>query len=298
MDGVGRQFAGHGFSPEGHRLAVRPRAALTSCWPEHGRQVRLRGPVPPGSATSGPGTAGNASGSGRRTPTNTRTRWQHHRVRTPSPVPAHKARQHRMTTRTPYGGGAIGSLSTDRSPHRRPDERIARFIAEALGDSSTGVRDARPDAYLCAENDRPLRRTVEGGWRVHWILEAIWSTGPAVSAARTSGCWTSPDESPVGASDDRQDQGRRSAVRPVREDRGERVAHGGPLEEGGTVPVRDPRPPALPGHGYQPGQSGDGPCPPVHRYARQGAEGSSRQARDQGAEQGTGGDQGGVRVAR
>lgn len=42
-----------------------------------------------------------------------------------------------MTTRTPYGGGAIGSLSTDRSPHRRPDERIARFIAEALGDSRT-----------------------------------------------------------------------------------------------------------------------------------------------------------------
>ncbi|MFB7255574.1 methyltransferase domain-containing protein [Streptomyces nojiriensis] len=42
-----------------------------------------------------------------------------------------------MTTRTPYGGGAIGSLSAGHSPHRRPDERIARFIAEALGDSRT-----------------------------------------------------------------------------------------------------------------------------------------------------------------
>ncbi|MFE1869403.1 M24 family metallopeptidase [Streptomyces sp. NPDC059496] len=45
-------------------------------------------------------------------------------------------------------------------------------------DPSTGVRDARPDAYLCAENDRPLRRTVEGGWRAHWILEVHLVDGP------------------------------------------------------------------------------------------------------------------------
>ncbi|MFG2235760.1 M24 family metallopeptidase [Streptomyces sp. NPDC048723] len=38
-------------------------------------------------------------------------------------------------------------------------------------DPAAGVRDARPDAYICAENDRPLRRTVEGGWQAHWILE-------------------------------------------------------------------------------------------------------------------------------
>ncbi|MFJ6494057.1 methyltransferase domain-containing protein [Streptomyces virginiae] len=40
-------------------------------------------------------------------------------------------------TRTPYGGGAIGSLCADHSPHRRPDERIARCVAEALGDART-----------------------------------------------------------------------------------------------------------------------------------------------------------------
>ncbi|MFJ3841493.1 pyridoxal 5'-phosphate synthase [Streptomyces sp. NPDC090054] len=49
VDGDGWQFAGHGFSPKGHQLAVHPRAALTFYWPEHGRQVRLRGPVTPGS---------------------------------------------------------------------------------------------------------------------------------------------------------------------------------------------------------------------------------------------------------
>ncbi|MEV7618351.1 pyridoxal 5'-phosphate synthase [Streptomyces sp. NPDC089799] len=50
VDDSGWQFAGHGFSPKGHQLAVHPRAALTFYWPEHGRQVRLRGPVTPGSA--------------------------------------------------------------------------------------------------------------------------------------------------------------------------------------------------------------------------------------------------------
>ncbi|MEV7415879.1 pyridoxal 5'-phosphate synthase [Streptomyces sp. NPDC089919] len=50
VDASGWQFAGHGFSPKGHQLAVHPRAALTFYWPEHGRQVRLRGPVRPGSA--------------------------------------------------------------------------------------------------------------------------------------------------------------------------------------------------------------------------------------------------------
>ncbi|MEU2451901.1 pyridoxal 5'-phosphate synthase [Streptomyces sp. NPDC012765] len=50
VDGSGWQFAGHGFSPKGHQLAVHPRAALTFYWPEHGRQVRLRGAVTPGTA--------------------------------------------------------------------------------------------------------------------------------------------------------------------------------------------------------------------------------------------------------
>ncbi|MFF8828141.1 pyridoxal 5'-phosphate synthase [Streptomyces sp. NPDC015131] len=53
LKGVGAsgwQFAGHASSPKGHQLAVHPRAALTFYWPEHGRQVRLRGPVTPGSA--------------------------------------------------------------------------------------------------------------------------------------------------------------------------------------------------------------------------------------------------------
>ncbi|MGW1864749.1 pyridoxine/pyridoxamine 5'-phosphate oxidase [Streptomyces mauvecolor] len=50
VDASGWQFAGHGFSPKGRQLAVHSRAALTFYWPEHGRQVRLRGPVTPGSA--------------------------------------------------------------------------------------------------------------------------------------------------------------------------------------------------------------------------------------------------------
>ncbi|MGW5528661.1 pyridoxine/pyridoxamine 5'-phosphate oxidase [Streptomyces xanthochromogenes] len=50
VDAGGWQFAGHGFSPKGRQLAVHSRAALTFYWPEHGRQVRLRGAVVPGSA--------------------------------------------------------------------------------------------------------------------------------------------------------------------------------------------------------------------------------------------------------
>ncbi|ANP51723.1 pyridoxine/pyridoxamine 5'-phosphate oxidase [Streptomyces griseochromogenes] len=50
VDASGWQFAGHGFSPKGRQLAVHPRAALTFYWPEHGRQVRLRGTVAPCSA--------------------------------------------------------------------------------------------------------------------------------------------------------------------------------------------------------------------------------------------------------
>ncbi|MFE4859111.1 pyridoxal 5'-phosphate synthase [Streptomyces sp. NPDC056670] len=50
VDARGWQFAGHGFSPKGRQLAVHARAALTFYWPEHGRQIRLRGAVAPGSA--------------------------------------------------------------------------------------------------------------------------------------------------------------------------------------------------------------------------------------------------------
>ncbi|MEU9006599.1 pyridoxine 5'-phosphate oxidase C-terminal domain-containing protein [Streptomyces sp. NPDC048551] len=51
--GAGRQFACHAFSPKGGQLARHPRAALTFCWAEHGRQVRIRGRVTPGSAEDG-----------------------------------------------------------------------------------------------------------------------------------------------------------------------------------------------------------------------------------------------------
>ncbi|MGW6938890.1 pyridoxamine 5'-phosphate oxidase family protein [Streptomyces xanthophaeus] len=50
LDASGWQFAGHGFSPKGGRLACHPRAALTFYWAEHGRQVGIRGAVTPGSA--------------------------------------------------------------------------------------------------------------------------------------------------------------------------------------------------------------------------------------------------------
>ncbi|MEV7725311.1 pyridoxamine 5'-phosphate oxidase family protein [Streptomyces sp. NPDC087917] len=60
VDASGRQFAGHAFSPKGGRLACHPRAALTSYWPEHGRQVRVRGPVSPGSAEAAPPTSSGA----------------------------------------------------------------------------------------------------------------------------------------------------------------------------------------------------------------------------------------------
>ncbi|MFF4319548.1 pyridoxal 5'-phosphate synthase [Streptomyces sp. NPDC001568] len=46
----GWQFAGHAVSPKGGQLVRHPRAALTFYWPEQGRQVRIRGPVTPGSA--------------------------------------------------------------------------------------------------------------------------------------------------------------------------------------------------------------------------------------------------------
>ncbi|MET9609734.1 pyridoxal 5'-phosphate synthase [Streptomyces sp. NPDC006512] len=50
VDASGWSFAGHAFSPKGGQLACHPRAALTFYWPEHGRQVRVRGSVTTGSA--------------------------------------------------------------------------------------------------------------------------------------------------------------------------------------------------------------------------------------------------------
>ncbi|MFB7708041.1 M24 family metallopeptidase [Streptomyces sp. NPDC056105] len=35
----------------------------------------------------------------------------------------------------------------------------------------TDTRCIRPDAYITPANDRPLRRTTEDGWQVHWLLE-------------------------------------------------------------------------------------------------------------------------------
>ncbi|MFD4240496.1 pyridoxal 5'-phosphate synthase [Streptomyces sp. NPDC058525] len=50
VDASGWQFSAHAFSPKGGQLACHPRAALTFYWPQHGRQVRIRGAVTPGTA--------------------------------------------------------------------------------------------------------------------------------------------------------------------------------------------------------------------------------------------------------
>ncbi|MEU9004038.1 pyridoxamine 5'-phosphate oxidase family protein, partial [Streptomyces sp. NPDC048551] len=50
VDASGWQFSGHAFSPKGGQLAGHPRAALTFYWPQHGRQVRIRGSVMPGTS--------------------------------------------------------------------------------------------------------------------------------------------------------------------------------------------------------------------------------------------------------
>ncbi|MCP9958529.1 pyridoxine/pyridoxamine 5'-phosphate oxidase [Streptomyces sudanensis] len=47
-DGHGWRFATHSTSAKGRQLAARPYAALHFYWPLRGRQVRLRGPVAPG----------------------------------------------------------------------------------------------------------------------------------------------------------------------------------------------------------------------------------------------------------
>jgi len=53
VDGDGWEFAARSDSPKGRALAQNPNAALTFLWREHGRQVRLRGPVVPlGAAAS------------------------------------------------------------------------------------------------------------------------------------------------------------------------------------------------------------------------------------------------------
>ncbi|MFD9821575.1 hypothetical protein [Streptomyces violascens] len=30
---------------------------------------------------------------------------------------------------------------------------------------------AQGDSYIGPDNDQPLRRTTEGGWQAHWVLE-------------------------------------------------------------------------------------------------------------------------------
>src|SRR5690606_39490797 len=47
VDGDGWVFATRADSPKGVALAQNPNAALTFFWREHGRQVRVRGPVVP-----------------------------------------------------------------------------------------------------------------------------------------------------------------------------------------------------------------------------------------------------------
>ncbi|MET8752429.1 M24 family metallopeptidase [Streptomyces sp. NPDC004667] len=36
---------------------------------------------------------------------------------------------------------------------------------------ATHAETTRPEAFIGPDNDRPLRRTLEEGWRAHWILE-------------------------------------------------------------------------------------------------------------------------------
>ncbi|MER6253865.1 hypothetical protein ABT224_21175 [Streptomyces sp. NPDC001584] len=67
-----------------------------------------------------------------------------------------------------FAGTAARGLVAPGRGEREASDRIGHLVG---ADPSAGVRDARPDAYICAENDRPLCRTVEGGWQAHWILE-------------------------------------------------------------------------------------------------------------------------------
>ncbi|WP_438289926.1 M24 family metallopeptidase [Streptomyces sp. HUAS TT7] len=40
-----------------------------------------------------------------------------------------------------------------------------------VGHLAAATPAARDDAYIGPDNDRPLRRTTEGGWQAHWVLE-------------------------------------------------------------------------------------------------------------------------------
>ncbi|MFE5541097.1 M24 family metallopeptidase [Streptomyces sp. NPDC056492] len=47
----------------------------------------------------------------------------------------------------------------------------ARHCGRLTGTAPTPHAEAtRPELFIGPDNDRPLRRTVEGGWRAHWIL--------------------------------------------------------------------------------------------------------------------------------
>jgi pyridoxamine 5'-phosphate oxidase len=52
VDDDGWQFAAHAAAPKGRELSRQPAAALTFYWPAQARQVRVRGPVRPGSGTA------------------------------------------------------------------------------------------------------------------------------------------------------------------------------------------------------------------------------------------------------
>ncbi|WP_237547010.1 M24 family metallopeptidase [Streptomyces sp. SID161] len=47
-------------------------------------------------------------------------------------------------------------------------EHAGRLVGTA---PTADARHADPASFLCPDNDEPLRRTTEGGWRAHWILE-------------------------------------------------------------------------------------------------------------------------------
>ncbi|MEU6280215.1 M24 family metallopeptidase [Streptomyces sp. NPDC047028] len=45
---------------------------------------------------------------------------------------------------------------------------VGRLVG-ATSDAPTHTR--RVSSFLCSDHDQPLRRTVEGGWQAHWMLE-------------------------------------------------------------------------------------------------------------------------------
>lgn len=48
---------------------------------------------------------------------------------------------------------------------------VGRLSGQAPASGTCGACGIRPECFIGPDNDQPLRRTVGGGWRAHWILE-------------------------------------------------------------------------------------------------------------------------------